>query len=402
MDGSAHKITFMIEMPDAIAIPHGSDFTFWLPDNVRALDDVEIRMFPESEPIRFKEGKQFVYFRFWQKVTTLRLPFTDAVWDVVSVITGNDSRDVANDPPMIEAYRTVVQTSTLISDPNDIGQVSDAFNRCIEWVTKFCRSFSTATGDLIAPITAERLPSLVLYSTADLASSFRELRGLVLHYNLPDHFPRQILDASEIERIHIILQRQSVLDPFSLAQEHIVEARRFFDRLGDYGDAVIHCQLAAEVFLDGVLMYLLWEDGHSPDEVVSIFERGLASRIRREYSPRLGGNWNTTTHGAVGRFDAHLMKLRGRVVHAGYRPTSEEVLQAFDAYQSIQKFVKDRLAAKRSRYPRSALMVLGKPGFERRGSWNAKMDEFLNETRDEPDWGSAFRDWREILNSLRS
>lgn len=394
------KVSFFIEMPEAIAMPHDSEFTFWLPDLVPELDNVVITMSENARPISFPEGRLFVYIRFCQVKAQLRLPFTDALWTVVEAATSMPKSEM-HDGPMIDSYRTVIHVSTLLINGESEDGIRIAFDRCFERIRQFCRAYRTTSHQLISPVTLSRLPLGLPYAVAKLDERFSGITGwLQLHYFFPDLQPRDPLESDEIERLHVVIERQSMNDPFLSSQWQSDEARRLMNRSGDKSDAVVHAHLAAEIFLDGVLLYMLWETGTSPQEAAKLFDDGLAKRVRRDYAPRLGGNWNPSS-GPMSAFKKDLLHLRGRVVHSGYEPSTEEAETALDAYLQIVEFVKNRLADKRLTYPRTTLMVLGRPGLERMGLWKGWMEAFMSDARDEPQWSTSFRDWRDAVDAIR-
>ncbi len=397
---SLRKIVFIIEMPEPIAMPQLAEFTFWLDERVPELDGVTLSMSPNSKPISFPEGRSFVHLQFWQVTSSLRLPFSDALFKVVEQITGQGEHDAVG--PDLESYRTVVESTTLMIGGENENALSAAFDRCLVQLQQLCRAFRSTTHERISRVSVERLPLIIPYSVSNLYDRFQGVTGwFMLHANFPDNIPRDPISDEELNRLHEVLMRQSQADPFLLAQEQSDEARRLLYRAGDYGDAVMHAHLAAEIFLDGVLLYMLWESGATASEVAKLFDDGLAKRVRRDFAPNLGGNWNTDK-GPMASFAANLMKIRGRVVHGGYEPSRGEAETALDTYIQVVDFVKSRLAEKRFTFPRTTLMVLGQPGLERMGLWKGKVTEVWDRLKDEPSWASSFRDWRDEVDSHRT
>lgn len=397
------QISFFIEMPDAVAFPHHADFTFWLPERVPALDGVTVQTTSNSQPRAFQEGRLFVTVKFWQAKAALRLPFTEALWSVIdAVIQGRP--ETREEPPGIDSYRTVIQTTTLLMDEDGDQAVTTAFDRCLHWIQRLCRAYRIATHQMIEPVSIERLPLAVPFAVTPLGEPYTDLTGIfTLHLNTPDLVPPDPLTSEVQSRVNAVLQRLPTGDPFTFAHEQFEEARRFFYRVGDYGNAVTHAHIAAEILLDGVLMFMLWEEKKSAADAAKVFDSGLAKRVRLDYSPRLGGNWDPTSSGAVGKFDQDLMKLRGRVVHAGYEPSKAETDAALRAYGDLFDFVKDRLIEKRNKYPISVLHIAGQPGLERRGLWKGRIKQFVEDPANhDSKWLVAFSKWRDDANAFRT
>jgi len=60
--------------------------------------------------------------------------------------------------------------------------------------------------------------------------------------------------------------------------------------------------------------------------------------------------------------------LRNRVLHGGYVPDRNEARSALDAADVLSKFIGDRILDRSNMFPRSALIVFGLDGLERRGA----------------------------------
>ena len=82
-------------------------------------------------------------------------------------------------------------------------------------------------------------------------------------------------------------------------------------------------------------------------------------------------------------------------MHAGYEPTRGEADTALAAVYDLEKFLFNRLAEKRTTYPRSTLMTLGKSGLERRSKWTKQIREFeATIAPKEANWFLSFKAYR--------
>src|SRR4030095_14628537 len=97
---------------------------------------------------------------------------------------------------------------------------------------------------------------------------------------------------------------------------------------GDMRAATIYAAIAAESLLTEVQLHLMWEEKRTPEEVANSWIESLDTRIRTEFHTRLGGNWDPTASGPIGRWNSSVSALRHRVVHAGYTPSFEEAKDA--------------------------------------------------------------------------
>ena len=185
-------------------------------------------------------------------------------------------------------------------------------------------------------------------------------------------------------------------------RRHQVNSKMSYFRYGDYGAALIQLHLAAEVLLDGLLLYLLWEEGMSADAAAQIWRKeGLIKRLRTHYASRLGGNWSTTTPGAVGDWAQLVPRLRGRVVHAGFEPGQRDIAEVADKVDRLIEFCLDRLITKARTYPKSTLLVLGTSRkFRRAKTISADLLQDIDEI-DEGEADASFKSWADAVGNRR-
>jgi hypothetical protein len=56
-------------------------------------------------------------------------------------------------------------------------------------------------------------------------------------------------------------------------------------------------------------------------------------------------------------------------VHEGHHPTSSEAEASISALHHLVTHIADRTAARAQRFPRTALVLVGRSGLEPRGAW---------------------------------
>lgn len=93
----------------------------------------------------------------------------------------------------------------------------------------------------------------------------------------------------------------------------------------------------------------------------------MKTRVLTEYHERLGGPWTPKGKKAVADWLQNLLVLRHRVAHTGYLPSYEEAFGAGEAYHTLAKQLRNRLAAQAKKYPFAAGLLVTSGGFERRG-----------------------------------
>jgi hypothetical protein len=157
---------------------------------------------------------------------------------------------------------------------------------------------------------------------------------------------------------------------------------------GDTRLAALLAGLSAESLLDDLLLHLLWDEGLTPEDALPLWKPGLDNRVRSDYHQRIGGNWDTTGSGAIGNWSTCVADLRHRVVHGTYIPTRSEARRAIVVVDELMRFLCDRLAKHEvlRTYPRTALVLAGQPGLEKRGAVTKRIRTLQVETT-EPTWG---------------
>lgn len=330
---------------------------------------------------------------------------------------GLPSRATSSLGPDFEAAWTVVEATTLGVGPRGPDQPNDPFMRCCEAADQLVRAYRLATEEPCGLPAYVRIPFPVLAFAAEGSVKRVVIDGvetsvlrpinepwtgpsvhLLDHFNLPDPVREPHEDDELAAVVHHWLIEQSQRNPLRLGRERLIEARRAHAVLGEEGQAVVLANTACEVFLDTLLALLLWEEQVAPENVVELFEEGKAlRRLSQELAPRLKGNLSTKS-GPVGDWYLHCYRIRHRVIHGGYSPTTAEAERAIETAIGFQRRLLDRLADRRNQYPRSAMVALGQPGLERRRLWSGQIIRFF-ETQGpaEPSWTKSYSAWHGAL-----
>jgi hypothetical protein len=99
---------------------------------------------------------------------------------------------------------------------------------------------------------------------------------------------------------------------------------------GDYTSSVVLPYTSCEVFLNGILLLMAWEESKTRDETRNWFEgqQGFMSRILTHIPPRLGGNWSPQKSDSPMSQLKRLADVRHQVVHLGYSASEYEAKAA--------------------------------------------------------------------------
>lgn len=314
------------------------------------------------------------------------------------------------EPPV--SMRTVVEAITDVnfSEEEEATEetgsqvMTDAFEACVAALGDLVDAYRASQGDAVGHLNRLRLPWSVLFYVRNLARPEWTGPSLFLaHFNLKETIVKDPLDEDEMKRLTTFLDVYQRGHPLGIYVQRTIDAQRAHAVEGDFRTSVSEAYTASEILLDGVLGLLLWEEGADAVQSAEPFNESLSKRMRTHLPGRLGGNWMTSGSGIVDTWSTKTALLRHRVVHAGYRPTEHESDDALIAASDLEEFVKNRLVACRTRYPRTTLLFLGREGLEQRGHYSGQIKRFVEqEAVQEPDWIIAHRAWRDELDAVRA
>lgn len=327
----------------------------------------------------------------------------DIEWTVVEALTPWDSPDPIPETDLEHPVRWTPR--------------ADVFTRCLYAARQVVRAYRQATETPYGLPTYVRAISPVLVYSADGVRETAVVDGRPVfvirptqdvwdgpilmfldHANFADPFSGRDFDDNVEMRFWHWYSEEARGNPLNLWRERWIEARRAHELLGEEGQAVILANTSCEVMLDAILALLMWEESVVVEDAASAFEEGkVLRRITQELSPRLTGNWSTE-RGAVGSWYRSAYQLRHRVVHGGYSPSVGEAADALEAAVGLQRFVMNRIAERRTTYPRSALMTIAEEGLRRRDMWSGQIKRFALEVAPtEPNWRDSYTAWYQGL-----
>lgn len=246
--------------------------------------------------------------------------------------------------------------------------------------------------------TRERLPLVVpvlLRRHGDIGNSEPSPVDIVMVHAGPP-FGDGEEDLSDVE-LSLLRQIGPRVDngPFSAFLDLQREAWVALERGGDFRLATILAGTAAESLFDELLLHLRWEEGATPEAAAASWLPSLDSRVRTEFTTRLGGSWDARGTSPIADWSRRVAEVRHRVIHGGYVPSARQAHESFDAVTELITYLVDRLSADTvlNRYPRTAVALAGNEGLARRSRHTRRVRQLQD--ADEPVWWETFGRWRE-------
>ena len=397
---AAHTIVFFVAIQKQIPIPSGGGYVFGPEARPRERVDPPEWLPP---PVLPAPGPNGVGIRFWQmsrpvSVTLAPHDQLDRVLRTVvppRILNRRTDTEAPYDP---ELFDTVVEMATpLMNEPDPVQQ---AFRRCWRCVEDVHRAFCASTQAHVAPLNVGDIHIFAMFITRQFHRWQPTLSMYLIPGNTSAWIAPELTTPQDYEGLHVRLRRLREGDPFSLFAERARLGQTATER-GEFADAIVNAAVSMEILLDGLLGLMLWEEGASITAAAEALSKPLADRVRSEYHGRLGGAWNSNANPAVHAWIDDIQRVRGRVVHRGYRPTEEEAWKANAAATNLEEFIRSRLIERRTVYMRTTLMWLGLPGLARRGLWNGKIRRwFEGSTENSDDWIPTYEVWRTQVDAV--
>ncbi len=390
-------VVFFIPMRTSIALPHLSQYGFLRSEPVNWLQN---EVTEDGQPL---DGHNFVSLRVWRHPETLRFDVGLLVraFETAFHTAGLDKRlpEDAELPGFSdkESWSTVIEAVTPLltvkrgnGEPDYESSVSHAFDRCLEHARQLVGAYAiwVRDGRVDLPSRQNIPPTIpIIIRAASDPEDTRSGPGVFLANDGRAALPRPVgtVDEETRHKIDITLHRMGFADPFTRSMEHSSAATRAELFAGDMALAIVETHMASEVLFDALLQALTWDEGMTPADCAGLFDDTLANRIRKHFHTRLGGNWSSSgEQSAISAWETHVRIVRNEIVHGSLYPSETQVHRAGEAYDRLLGFLKERVYAKRSSYPRTALLFLGLPGLRRRGAAELEIRELENAFDEDP------------------
>ncbi len=397
-------VAFVFPLPFALGIPHHSTIMMMGDEELEGLADRQWLVTEDGPELPDFGSRIGVSIRVWRprKKEILVNSLVHDMNLVFGALTDDDNDDVGSfELSSEDTAGTVLEASTVLfladEDEDDSAALSRAFDRCIDKMGLFLRALRIAIDDpRIYPMGRLSIlpsaPFVVRYGD-DLENRHVGLFMVNMGESLPvlrvEEVPPE-LASQALERV----RRSNHQFPTFAVEDAFARAKRSFFVESDYAATTVFAHTAIEVFCNGLLSLIMWESGRPRSENIAMLTKiGLETRLRRHFSPMLGGNWDFKSNASPIHIHDEVALARHRYLHAGIEPSMQDADLALEAFSVITEFAKDRLVTKLYDFPRTALLILGEPGLHRKNAWTRRFQKLVDEIVGEDDWLASFSNW---------
>lgn len=403
-------ITFVIPLPNSIKVIDGYHIDFTQVDS--GSDKDAIKFIADG---MYLEMKERIQFRVMQESADMR-PMN------ISMQTAKDMlRDKDRDGATKESIKPIVGNATvalvsLIKSPRQFveAEYSDMFDHALNLLRSYLKSYYVVDRAPLELPSRVNLPQVIMVHKEDILSNGSPIAEdpnieqtlLMLH---PDGDPFIYTgDPLEMDRLgsavhfDITTGAEVINATLDTYREASLAHRR-----GEVLSASILFASSIEVFLDSLLLYLLWEEGRRPEEAFEIMyqtkmcacedcKARMTTTLDRVmgglYETRIGGDWSKKSK--LMTLWREIAELRNKVVHTGIEPELTSVDRIAQIVPQVQTILTDYLVSAIEKYPLAAYFMAGQDGLERRGL-SSNLNDYIHEDEFKPvSLSTPFLNWK--------
>ena len=149
-----------------------------------------------------------------------------------------------------------------------------------------------------------------------------------------------------------------IRSPFEKTAELMREADALLRIGGNYRAGVILAAAASESLVDTLLMFLYWESGRIPEDVVQVFKypRSIRQRVKSDFQQLLGDSWDESKVVELNGWVERVVVPRNQVVHFGARVDRIAAEEAWAAFEGLRMLLANRLWSRAKSFPVTNLL----------------------------------------------
>lgn len=419
-------ITFYLSLQRPLAVPPDTGYIGLREEPVPWLSEGPWPpIFRPLQETYFQRNRNLVIFQVIQKVGQEHIDFSQlneairlAEHDMGRDADPNDERgpeliqEAASNQKQLLA--TIMKMTTVLLPTDDNSQrhaISNAFDRCLQELSSLELAYCLTTQDIVyQPTTRNSSTSQCPYFLTDAE---REGNAGPYLFLSNDAFGQKrslptMLSPDQIEDVRIRQSLHKAGAMQAMYAQWLLNAKRALWTDGDYGASVFQAYTASEIFLDSVLLMIAWEEiDHTPGSNLTLEEVALwvsrrstiATRVSERFKEHVQPWGVGHAKNPIEQWRTFASDVRNKVIHTGYVPAEAEARRVYEIVVAVERHVKDVLLVdgNRVKYPRTALLQMGRDGVQRRNKYFGKLKQ-LDEASMEESWLGEFRAFRDRLN----
>lgn len=409
-------ITFIIPLPNSIKIFDGYYIDFVQPDS--GLDDDAIKFVSEGLHLKIKERIQFRAIQESADMRSINISI-QAAKDLL-----REAEEKGKDTPKPHTgLATVAYVSVIVSHRKVMeAEHSDLFDHALSVLRSYLKAYYVVDRVPIELPSRMNLPLFIMVHKEDIQHDGGSIvenpnieQSVLFLHDQADPFiydgePLEIDKLGSAVHTDITTGAEVINATLDTFREASLAYRR-----GEVLSASILFASSVEVFLDSLLLYLLWEEGRRPEDAFEIMyqtkmclckdcKAKMTTTLDRVtgglYETRIGGDWSKNSE--LMKLWREVAELRNRVVHTGVEPDTASVNRIVQIVPQIQTILVDYLVSAIDRYPLAAYFIAGQDGLERRGL-SSNLDDYIPSEELKPvSLSIPFLNWKFEVERLNS
>ncbi len=261
-----------------------------------------------------------------------------------------------------------------------------AFERALEFTNNYLRAYTIGAEDsAIRMLTPEALDAPVL--GVGFSHSTKPDHVRLGTFTTPAATRNKVFKIADpallYARVQQGMESTSNKHPIDDVILWHVRAEHHVDWVGDYEMAVMALQTSVERRVFAMRACMIVDEGGTPPSTQEEGSTAFKTAFRNLGDKLGGGPWDLTNRtNPVGRYWHDLYELRNKVAHSGSSVDRATLERAFEAEQELVAEIEQRLLKRKTRYKRTALLVMGGIGLKEKGALSNTMRDFINHLKE--------------------
>lgn len=234
----------------------------------------------------------------------------------------------------------------------------------VHWIlAEWMRAVRMATPAVVRDLTIRRMPVAVPIRYAEVVDG--ELRWKDHEYDkfsddLMDRaLPLPVVSSETVDRVGQAFGALTWGRPGAIVLDDIRRGDSAMNS-GDEVGALLAYATACEVAIVNLTLALRWEDGEDAKDVARELRTVWVSSMVGALCHPLGASWSLDSSGPAQKWFVDVAQVRNRIMHAGHRPTVEQLHLARSAVEQLMTHIAKRLVVKWKHRPKTLALLVSR------------------------------------------